>query len=71
MMDLSQLPSNVRNLHINIAKDVYPDGAWVTCRVCNRTIEATTEMCASYLARGWPKCHGHQMRTESATKETP
>ena len=62
MMDLSQLLTNARNLHSNIARDVYPDGIRLVCASCGRVVEATTEMCASYLAHGWPRCHGHEMK---------
>ena len=60
-MDLSVL------LHLvdHIAADVWPNGATLSCSVCGRIEEASTEDCARYLHSGWPKCCGKSMHCES------
>ncbi len=60
-MDLEKLINNVNNLHGNIAKDVYPNGLDMSCKVCDYKFHATTEDCGFYLAHGWPKHCGKSM----------
>ncbi len=63
MNDVTNYLKRLQGLHANIAKEVYPNGVILTCSNCGRQEEATTEDCAYYLAHGWPKCCGHDMRT--------
>ena len=55
----------IENLHGNIAGDVWPNGAKLTCKECGETIIATADECATYLAHGWPEHHGSSMLLET------
>jgi hypothetical protein len=55
-----------RNLHGNIAGDVWPKGATLTCATCGHAEHATSEDCGRYLARGWPKHCGQTMTVTAA-----
>jgi hypothetical protein len=55
-MDANKIIENVKNLHHNIAGDVWPDG-WVgECHICGKPFYYTQEEFGYCLAHGWPKC---------------
>ena len=53
---MNTILENVKNLHRNIATDVWPDGWRGKCHICGKPFVYTKEECAYYLAHGWPKC---------------
>ena len=62
---------NVRNLHGNIASDVWPNGATLKCKQVTdgkHDVEITASQCGQYLAHGWPACCGQSMLLESDTQ---
>ena len=54
-----------RSIHVNIAKDAFPEGTTLTCASCGTRIFTTREDIARYLAHGWPKCCGMTMQISS------
>ncbi len=56
---------NINNFHNNIAGDVWPNGAKLTCKECGEIVTISTEECATYLAHGWPEHHGSSMLLET------
>ena len=70
MDTINAITKGVRGLHGNIATDVWPKGATLTCRECGDSREIDTADCGHYLRQGWPKCCGHTMRmsTREATE---
>lgn len=60
-MDLIDFIHRATHLHGNIAHDVWPNGATLTCSECKAVRHISAAMCAEYLARGWPKCCGYTM----------
>lgn len=58
-----QLP-DLKNLHTNIATDVWPSGALLRCGVCGHEVRATPAECGRYLAKGWPAHCGVTMEME-------
>lgn len=54
-------PYSISDLHNYIAQDVFPNGAKLHCKQCGRTIKISTNVCALYLRKGWPKCCEHTM----------
>ena len=64
--------NKAKNLHTNIANDVFPNGGKLTCLRCSHQETFTAAQAASYLAEGWPKHCGVAMRLETAvSQETP
>jgi len=61
-MDLQKLLDSAKNLHANIAKDVWHDGQDMICKICGYELHLTTEQCGYCLAHGWPKHCGKDMR---------
>lgn len=55
--------SELKNLHGNIAADVWPGGSWLHCPICDRWERISSAQCGYYLGHGWPKCCGHTMHT--------
>jgi len=53
-MDLENYLENIKNIHGNIANDVWPDGADLICKICDFHIHITSQECSEYLAHGWP-----------------
>jgi hypothetical protein len=51
----------LKDLHSNISKDVWPEGAKLKCKTCGEIITITTEECGKFLASGWPEHHGITM----------
>jgi hypothetical protein len=51
----------LKNLHSNIANDVWPNGQDLKCGTCGKVVHLTTEECGQCLAHGWPKCCGYDM----------
>ncbi len=49
------LMCTLKNMHGNIAKDVWPKGCVLFCDECGHEEHASTEDCGRYLAHGWPK----------------
>lgn len=68
-MDLQSFIKRINTLHMNIAQDVYPNGVILICTICDKRIDATTEMCAEYLAHGWPVCHSRTMKQYEEANE--
>lgn len=62
-MNLRTYLDNVKHLHESISADVWPDGTWLHCTVCDRWEKITTRQCGYYLANGWPMCCGQTMNT--------
>lgn len=54
--------NGILDLHTRLASDVFPNGVTLTCRECGHTISASSADCARYLAHGWPRHHGKEMR---------
>ncbi len=71
MPKLSNILGNIRTLHDRIAADVYPNGGTLTCRVCGHQQPMSTKDAAHYLAHGWPRHCGKEMRTEAALASLP
>ena len=58
-MNGKRLIKNIRNLHSNIANDIWgPGNRLVTCRICGNQKEVNPACC---LSDGWPKCCGYTM----------
>ena len=67
--EMNKFLENLRNLHSNIAKDVYPNGGWLHCKSCDRWEKYSTDNAAYYLAHGWPRCCNHDMTTTEARND--
>lgn len=68
MADILKQLAALGSLHLNIAKDVYPHGAIMSCcKMCGHTQQATVEDCARYLSRGWPQHCEQPMLVEPHT----
>lgn len=52
-------------LQRSIAKDVWPNGATLSCLACGQRLVITSWQCGKYLASGWPKHCGATMRCEA------
>lgn len=55
------------NLHRNIAADVWPNGAVLSCALCGYFRHITSAEAGGYLANGWPRHCGTAMSCEAAT----
>lgn len=66
-MEINREKKNtIQNIHTLIAQDVYPNGITHVCKVCGREQYDSADMCAYYLAHGWPVCCGDTMRQSKA-----
>ena len=62
---INEILANVKNLHANIASDVWPNGATLYCHSCGSSESITPEQCGQFLALGWPFC------CDKTMKQTP
>jgi len=60
-MNTKKYVEKLKDIHSNIADDVWPDGWDMECKTCGKVIHLTKEECGYCLAHGWPKCCGHDM----------
>ncbi len=65
----TRLLKNLSSLHLNIAKDAYPQGGTLRCQTCGLEISFTTEDAAKYLAHGWPQHCGKTMLSSPAVDD--
>ncbi|HRJ44664.1 MAG TPA: hypothetical protein PL105_22400 [Caldilineaceae bacterium] len=61
--------NGILDIHQRLANDVYPDGVELQCLKCSHVIIATTADCAHYLAHGWPRHCGREMRQPTIRQE--
>jgi hypothetical protein len=57
---------DLANLHRNMASDVWPHGAILSCTKCRYAERITSAQAGGYLARGWPKHCGATMKCDAA-----
>ena len=62
--EINNIVGRIRLLPRSIARDVWPNGAILTCRRCSREERIGTKTCGTFLREGWPKCCGYTMRLE-------
>ena len=66
---ISQRLVRFADLHLNLAKDTFPNGGVLVCPHCGHREPFTVEQAAHYLKDGWPKhCH-YQMLTDTAASQ--
>lgn len=63
--DLKSFMKTISTLHMDMAKEAYPNGTDAVCKVCGAIRYMTTADCADALAHGWPKHCGKSMRLVS------
>lgn len=59
--EYKNITKNISSMHINIAKDVWPNGGIIECRVCEFKHLADVYELAGYLKSGWPVHCGRSM----------
>ena len=65
---LEELISKAKTLHLDIAKDVYPNGGELKCKICGYKRLISVEVIAIYLKDGWPQCCGETLSCEPIRK---
>lgn len=61
MKPLQQWIEQTKQIHNNIAADVFPNGGTLTCKQCGHSESITREDCAHSLRWGWKKHCGYTM----------
>jgi hypothetical protein len=59
---------NLANIQRNIAKDVWPNGAILSCRGCRFSERISSGQAGDYLKHGWPNHCGVTMSCKSASE---
>ena len=58
---LRDVATRAATLHDSIARDVWPNGGQMECRVCGYTLPVSTQDISGYLKNGWPSHCGQGM----------